>query len=64
MRFTAQLTRCCKAEFVTVKWSYNLCLKIIQAQTCYPLIQNMQISSVQSCGSFEFVKSFASQMQL
>ena len=36
-RFTAPLTGCGKTKFATVKWN-NLCLQIIQSQTCYPLI--------------------------
>ena len=36
-RFTAPLTRRGKSKFATIKW-YNLCLQIIQSQTCYPLI--------------------------
>ena len=36
-RFTAPLTRGGKTKFATIKW-YNLCLQIIQSQTCYPLI--------------------------
>ena len=35
-RFTAPLTRRGKTKFATIKW-YNLCLQIIQSQTCYPL---------------------------
>ena len=38
-RFTAPLTRRGKTKFATIKW-YNLCLQIIQSQTCYPLIHN------------------------
>ena len=37
-RFTAPLTRRGKTKFATIKW-YNLCLQIIQSQTCYPLIR-------------------------
>ena len=36
-RFTAPLTRRGKTKFATIKW-FNLCLQIIQSQTCYPLI--------------------------
>ena len=36
--FTAPLICHGKTKFVTVKW-YNLCLHIIQSQTCYPLIK-------------------------
>ena len=35
-RFTAPLTRRGKTKFATVKL-FNLCLQIIQSQTCYPL---------------------------
>ena len=35
-RFTAPLTRRGKTKFATIKW-FNLCLQIIQSQTCYPL---------------------------
>ena len=34
--FTAPLTRRSKTKFATIK-RYNLCLQIIQSQTCYPL---------------------------
>ena len=34
-RITAPLTRRDKTKFATIKW-YNLCLQIIQSQTCYP----------------------------
>ena len=34
--FTVANTRF-KIKFATIKW-YNLCLQIIQLQTCYPLI--------------------------
>ena len=36
-QFIALLTRRSKTKFATIKW-YNLCLQIIQSQTCYPLI--------------------------
>ena len=36
-RFTTPLMRRGKTKFATVNW-YNLCLQIIQSQTCYPLI--------------------------
>ena len=36
IRFTAPLTRPSKTKFATIKW-YNICLQVIQSQTCYPL---------------------------
>ena len=45
-RFTAQLTRRGKTKFATIKW-YNLCRQIIQSQTCYPLIFNYKLLSLQ-----------------
>ena len=38
-RFTAPLTRRGKTKFATVK--YNLCLQIIESQTCYLLIYKL-----------------------
>ena len=37
------MTRHGKTEFASVKW-YNLCLQIIQLQTCYPLILTNRIA--------------------
>ena len=50
--FTVANTRF-KTEFATVKW-YNLCLQIIQSQTCYPLINVTTQSATFSATSEDY----------
>ena len=50
-RFTQRLTRRGKTKFGTIKW-YNLCLQIIQSQTCYPLIK----FQIKHCKFYKFQK--------